>query len=338
MTTPDGTDPIYPAASNPMPAPPPLSFPSDAWPPEAARDTPVYPPGYPGYVPPDQAYPGAPAMYLIDPNDPLVTPPGAGFSGWWSRFGALVKAHWKALAPIILIVNVVPLVVFGSAAGGFALTQGSGGLIAPKSITLGAGFLAGVIGLALVVLVVTSYLSAMGLAAMMWTITQRAAGWPAPLGAALRYGFRRGLRVFGWQLLGGLIIAAGTCALVLPGIYLAFALCLLVPVALFESENPISRSFSLTHRSFGAVLGRMALTFTMVIGLSIAANVIESILGGGIRDTSVATGIIGAVISLIIQVPSQVISVTGTLLTYAEMSARTAPTSTPILHAALGRA
>ena len=112
---------------------------------------------------------------------------------------------------------------------------------------------------------VVGLVQAVGWAAGTWVITQQAAGQPASLDAALRYGLRRALGLWGWTLLVSLLIGIGFCFCVLPGIYLAFALSMAGPVYLFERHNPIGRSFRMFHDRLGLLLGRVALVAVAVI-------------------------------------------------------------------------
>src|SRR5690242_18579088 len=77
--------------------------------PENVPEVPQY-----GYQVPSYAYPAQPPEA---PQDPLVTAPGEGFSGWWSRLTRTVRRSWRSIVAISLLTYGVPLAVLSTAAG-----------------------------------------------------------------------------------------------------------------------------------------------------------------------------------------------------------------------------
>jgi hypothetical protein len=188
---------------------------------------------------------------------------------------------------------------------------------------------------ALGTVVVSGFLTGVAQAAVVWAVTRQAAGRPAPIGASLLYGLRNGARLWGWSLLYGLMVLAGTCACFLPGLYFALAGCLYIPVALYRrGMNPISTSFSLINSSFWAALGRMALLLLMVYGVDVVLSVPVQIVSFANKTLAVplAAGL------QFVTAPLAMVLTVGSLLLFAELSARQlrAEPTTASLDAALG--
>ncbi len=246
-------------------------------------------PWYPG--PPPGWYPPG---YGFDPNDALVTPPGAGLGGWFDRCGGALRRGWRQLVPIMLLTQVLPAAVLSVISLGldpsakWAAQAGSN-----PSPALPDNFAVELLSL-LVVLVGGSLLvglvQAVGWAAGTRVITQQAAGQPVSLESALRYGVRRAPGLWGWTLLISLLVGVGFCFCVLPGVYLAFALSMAGPVYLFERHNPIGRSFRMFHDRLGLLLGRVALVVVAVIVGTVIPGALEGVGTAPLRNGSVRLG------------------------------------------------
>jgi hypothetical protein len=173
-------------------------------------------------------------------------------------------------------------------------------------------------------------------------ITQQAAGRPAGLDAALRYGLRRALGVWGWTLLVSLLIGIGVCFCVLPGIYLAFALSMAGPVYLFERDNPIGRSFRMFHDRLGMLLGRVALVGVAVIIGTLVPSFLESAgtnaLGADpFASPGTAVGVVVVIgVAAVLALPAHLVQLIGLLITYAEQRAHEGPVNGATLAAELG--
>lgn len=292
----------------------------------------AYPPGYPGYIPADYSAYGQP-MFLVDLNDPLVTAPGQGFRGWWQRLTRTVRAHWATLLPIMLVTYALPTALTGGGSNALDRYRLFGAESEIDSLSQ-----ANLIGGSAVVLgfVLGAYLSAVGWAAVAWVVTRGAAGQPATFGEAMGYGFRRSGRLFGWQVLTSVTVTAAMCCTPLPGVYIAFASSLVMPIAIYARSNPFGESFSMIHRNFGPALGRIATLGGFVLAGAVVGAVLEFVL---VRQFPLATGYprlaTGSALSALVEVPGQLLFTVGALLVYAELAARTAPTNTPSLNASL---
>lgn len=296
-----------------------------------------YPAGFGGYMP------GFPVLGgPIDPTDPLVTMVGQGFSGWFQRLRAVLARGWRQMLGLIAI----GWLTISAAAIGVVLVV-TYGLISTDSP--GAGVAIGIIASVIVVALAAIYLQAVVTVSIVWTVTKQANGEPARIRSALGFGFRRALPVIGWQLLVGLLTVAGLCACIVPGLYVLVATSMIVPIIVFErGVNPISGSFALSKRFFGAVLGRFAVLYAPIFALQIIAQVVQFTTLVGSAPTSdgappanpigfgIGFNILFGVV-FVVQLVWQALTVAGSVLTYAEMRGRIWPTTTAILAAELER-
>jgi hypothetical protein len=283
-------------------------------------------------------YPG------VEPDDPLVTPPHAGVGGWFSRCVGAVRRSWRQLLPIMLLTQALPAAVTSVisltlAPSAQPATGPDGAPILPD------GYFADAFtfyGLFLVASLLLAWVQSIGWAAGSWVVTRQAAGEAVGVGAALRYGLRRALGLWGWTLVATVLVTVGICFCVLPGIYAAFALALTGPVYLFERENPIGRSFQMFHQRFGMVLGRVLLVAVVVVVGALVGGVLE-ILGqipfgtDPMQSTgavAVAAGV--AVLSALLVTPVYLAQLVGLLVTYAEQRAHEGPVNAARLAAELG--
>ncbi|MGC4769299.1 hypothetical protein ACLQ25_10005 [Micromonospora sp. DT44] len=353
-----GMPPVGPPTAGLPPAePPPVWDPArGAWVPAgpptqgwAAPPVAGYPPGAGPYGG-QPWYPGAPVGwyppgYGLDPNDALVTPPGAGIGGWFDRFWGALRRGWRQLVPIMLLTQVLPAAVLSVVSFGLdpspawqaqAETDPSAGLpdnFATSLLTLVVVLVGGSLLIGLV--------QALGWAAGSWVITQQAAGRPARLDAALRYGLRRAVGVWGWTLLVSLLIGIGACFCVLPGIYLAFALSMAGPVYLFERDNPIGRSFRMFHDRLGMLLGRVALVGAAVIIGTVVPGILESAGTAAFGEDPFASpgpavGVVAVIaVTAVLALPAHLAQLVGLLITYAEQRAHEGPVNGATLAAEL---
>jgi hypothetical protein len=327
--------------------------------PDPASQPPYAVPGQPPYVVPPVAasapegwaagaYPSAPGYWqswpgqgFVDPFDPLVTPPGAGVSGWFARATGVARRSWRSLLLITLATQAVPGAVTGLAvlaATPAARSASTGGPTAAAQAGPMLGELLTFMGVVSVLAVLASLLQSVGWAAGTWALTREALAEPVRVAAALRYGVRRALGLWGWTLLAGLIIMVGACACVLPGIYAAFALSLTGPIFLFERVNPIGRSFRIVHSRLAMVLGRVGLVAAVVIGGSLAVGVLENVgllAVGANAGLSVGAGVV-TVLAALLNLPLYAAQLVGLVITYAEQRGWEGPVNSAQLAGELG--
>ncbi|MEV6691875.1 hypothetical protein AB0M35_10465 [Micromonospora sp. NPDC051196] len=314
--------------------------------------------GYPGQpVPPagqphQPAYPGQPyygwydpAAYGFYPADALVTPPGAGLGGWFTRCLGAVRRGWHLLLPILVLTQVLPagalsvlgLVFDPSASWEAELAADSAALPANFGVDM-AKWMGVLIGGSLIF----GLVQCIGWAAGTWVITRQAAGEQVTLGAALGYGLRRALGLWGWMLIFTLIVTVGFCLCFLPGVYAAFALAMAGPVYLFERRDPIGRSHRMLRDRLGLLLGRVALTIAAVIGIGLVASLVEAVVlvPFGVTPFEAAGTAVGAILAIfvvaLLGVPAYLAQLVGLVVTYAEQRAHEGPVNSGQLAAELG--
>ncbi len=281
-------------------------------------------------------------------DDPLVPPPGSPLGYLFNKITQIAGRSWRSVLLIVFLASGLPTALiefvywvsygyagFGSRTPGRLDDVSDGRLLLGGVITFG-------VALAL------SFVVVAGWAAAVWALTVEASGERATLGAAFTFGFSRVLSLWVWALAVSLIVAVGTVCLVLPGIYLAVALSLFAMVVIYEPGlNPISRSFKLTHLSFGRTLGRVLLLGLVITVYSTVVNLIFSLIQSSIVSNTtdgldldagsrVSLGVIGAIGDLISTVPGTALLAVALVPIYGELRARETPTSTPILRHQLG--
>ncbi|MFJ5545812.1 hypothetical protein [Micromonospora chalcea] len=351
-TPPGGGDPAgwaAPGAAPPPSYPTPPGYPTmpgyPAGPPQAGW--PGYPvPPMPGATYPVAAGPGAYAGWFpgIDPQDPLVNPPHAGIGPWFARCWGALRRGWRQLLPIVLLTQVLPAMVIGVltlvlSPDGQMTTAPDGSPVLPE------GFWAqtfGFYGAILFAGLIFGALQAMGWAAGTWVIARQAAGQPAGLGAAFRYGLSRALGLWGWTIVVSLLVTLGACFCLLPGLYAALALALFGPVHLFERRDPVGRSWRMFHSRFGMVLGRVALVVAALVVATLLDVVLSGISGAlfGLEPMGAVGTAIGAVtltvLSAVVAAPTYLAQQVGLVVTYAEQRAQEGPVTAAGLAAELG--
>ncbi|MBM0229540.1 hypothetical protein, partial [Micromonospora sp. ATA51] len=314
-----------------------------------AAPPPYWPPAPFAGHPPHGGYPpagGAPWLPAAgyDPQDPLVTPPGAGVAGWFQRGAGALRRSWRVLLPIMLITQGLP----GIAITLFALpfyphptltVTAPGEPPAPFPADYFRELLV-FFGVALVVGVFALAVQCVGWAAGTWAVTRQAAGEPVTVGGALRYGLRRAPALWGWMLLVFAMVLVGTIFCYLPGIYLMCALSLAGPVLLFERVNPIARSFKIFHARLGQVLGRVLLVgllATISSMVAVPVQMIISLAGGPAGAFEITAGtVVGSVVTVLLYLPAWLAYLIGLVVTYAEQRAHEGPVNSARLAAELG--
>ncbi|GIJ07478.1 hypothetical protein ACFFMR_10840 [Micromonospora andamanensis] len=340
---PPGAPPYGPPPPGPAPYGPSAYGPPPGQPPHVG--TTPYPgqPAYPGQQPYGR-YPH-PLGYGLDPADALVTPPGAGLGGWFARCLGAARRGWRELLPILMLTQVVPAAVLSVLVLAVDPSARWDAQLASDSAALPANFWTD-LAMLLLVLVTGSLLlglvQCVGWAAGTWVIARQAAGQPVGLGAALRYGLRRALGLWGWTLLITLIVTFGFCLCFLPGVYAAFALAMAGPVYLFERHDPLSRSHRMLRDRLGLLLGRVALVGAAVIGVSLVASLVESlaILPFGATPLDSPGTAVGVVLTIavvaVLTLPAYLAQLVGLVVTYAEQRAHEGPVNGAQLAAELG--
>jgi hypothetical protein len=240
-------------------------------------------------------------------------------------------------APAALVGVIDSLIGFGSFGLGGAASVGD-------ELRADAGVLLGSAAITLAATIAASFVQAAGLAAAIWATTRQAAtGGQVRVGDALNYGFRRAAGLWLWNVLSGLIVLVGLCACILPGIYLAFALCLVPFVVIFErGRNPIARSFQLIHSGFGPALGKVAALAGACLVYAGAVFVLLSVPRAAVAIATSSGAVIAAmnafaaIIQALLLLPVYALAVFALLGIYAQLRGREVPLTVAQLHNELG--
>jgi hypothetical protein len=172
-------------------------------------------------------------MVVDDRSDRLVLASGAGPGEWWTRVIQVVRGTWRVLVPLAVLTLALPLALFHLAVPVDAPWFGPGAVLLLGLIT------------------------AFGWSACAFAMTRWAAALPHGVGISLRYAWWRFNRVWLWTTVALLAVAFGLFFLVVPGLLIAFALCMTLPAASFERAGPLGRSWTLVRREKAAVLVRV---------------------------------------------------------------------------------
>jgi hypothetical protein len=316
-------------------------------PPPGNYAPPPPPPPPPGYAPPSQPQP---AGYTPQPawSDPLFVPPGSSFGAWYNKVIEIVKRSWRSVLMITVggIGLPIGIVEFFSTLfhGNYALSPTA--MFHIGTIFDTGTYLAGAF-ITLLFFIAATYVAAIAWAAAVWTVTVEASGQPAPLNAAIAYGRKRASSLWVWSVAAAVIVFIGFCLLFLPGIYAAFALSLFGFVVVFEpGQNPISRSFKLTHADLGntlvrlLVLGAAFFVYDLIVGLifgSIEAGILlDPFSLGSSFGARFGLGLVQLISQLVITGPAAAVGVMALMPVYAGLRAREVQLSTAALRQQLG--
>jgi hypothetical protein len=318
-----------------MPPRPPQEPVGPVGPPDEPRRSESVPPPHDPYWPQDETPPGPeqpggftpPPGYLTagatDPSDPLYS---VDIASWWQRSIEVFARSWRSIGVLMLIGVGIPSLIIGTVSSytgsGYRVTDGySWEIVSRSGVPLLLGLLLG-------------YLTASAWAAALRAAAIEAAGDSVGFMESIRYGFSRGLALWGWGILAYLTIVVGLVLCVLPGLWALIALSLIAPVTVFERTNSYVRSIKLVHSGFGGALGRLAIAWLLTVVyacvVSLIAGVIIAAFDSG-RDAGmpevmafVLTAIVQAIASLLMLIPS--IWLVGAILcTYTGLRGRTEP-------------
>jgi hypothetical protein len=294
-----------------------------------------------GYSVPQQFTPPAavPAR-----TDPLVLPPGSSYGAWFSTFTEVAKRSWKSALMTAGVGVAAPLAIVSL----ISYTMEVGGTVSIFGLAthVGFSFFGFLVALfvKLLLSVAAAFVASVGWAAGSWAlVTEAKTGQPANVSAAFQYGMKRAMALFPWAVVAGLLCSVALLFLWVPGLYLAFAFSMFGFVAVFEpTQMPLVRSLNMVHRNIGNSLARVGtliggylVYYGIVTGIFTAISLPGRILTGGSFASNLIAGIL-QMIGTVLLAPAIGALLIGLLVTYAELRAQEAPTSTDDLAAALG--
>lgn len=284
---------------------------------------------------PDPGGFGGPAVV-----DPLTPGPYPTFDGWVRRVARTVGRAFGPGLAILAICTLVPTVLVGGVTVWFQETRLTGltnvtpgQRLTSEQLTTMLAQLTGFLGVDLAASAVAAVATSIGWVAVLRLMADQAAGRPASIGAALRYGVRRGPLLWGWYLLAYLVVMVGLCACVVPGVYLVLALSMIAPIVVFERGEPaFTRSFRLVHSNFWPTVGRLLL---LGLAVGVVTYLISCVfgaatgVGAGLTAPTHQPGTLALVVdvlfSALLSLPITLVEVAGVLVTYAELRGRQEP-------------
>jgi hypothetical protein len=298
----------------------------------------AYPPQYPPQYPSLSAVPGG---TWFDPSDPLVS---NDYAGWWRRGMAVVKASWKPLA-VLQVLMYAPLVLLALVLRVGSEFETNGRFqVDGFGDNANVGLVIAVVGAALLGIVIALAWYAVGTLATVRMVVTVATGGQPRIGESLKSVLPRVPAMLGWGFVAGLVLIGAVLACLLPVFYVGAVVTILPAVVLFERGVGVGRCFQLFHADFGAAAGRAA----TILGLSIAGSVAFGIVGGlvssivqgvsginGSLDVGSAGVLTGSTLGSLVDGVSYVVS--GVVLTplivamYADLRARREPFSSAYL-------
>jgi hypothetical protein len=245
----------------------------------------------------------------------------------------LLGRAWKPVGLVVLVLNLVTVVLqvpLNVAGDALSERASSGGVGSVEVVSL--------LGAGLVLLVANFVLTGVASLGGYWAATRTAAGRPAPLGEAVRFGFRRVGWWLVWSLVAALVVAVGFVLCIVPGIAaLVVVSPALAGVVVFEGGrgNVLGRCLELVRPRFWDMLlrGVIVVAGSAVVGLLLAVPtfVVGLVAGSGVLGT-----IVSSVFAAVVGTPLTVVTTALTLVAYAELRNRHAGVDTGRLDAELG--
>ena len=326
---PSGPPPGYPPGDYPQggfsqPTYPPAGYAQGGYPPgyqPGNYPRGAYPPGPQGGYPQGgyQGYPGYPdgGAATPSPDDPLV--PG-DFSGWFQKTIGVVQRSWRQLGIIQLVLAVLAAiygavtVTMTASMEEFSAQLEAGQPAPPDAMSTVFSFL----GTVLIGMVVLGVVTALLVSASMFVVIRDAAGQPASLGDALRFGGSRLLATIGWGILSFIMIMVGTLLLIIPGIYLSVVISATLVGVIVVERGGIGRCFALVNPRFWPTTGRLVVLWVMYAVYYGITYSISLAFGGPASATH-------AIVQAILTIPIGVLVTAAIVVTYAELRFREHP-------------
>jgi hypothetical protein len=278
-----------------------------------------------------------PQQVGFDPADPLIS---NDVNGWWRRSFQLLKAAWRPMAVIQLIVAVPTLVLLLPAMLAFQDEQ----RVAQESLQASIDadtqpdfslFFAGLTVL-LPAAAVAGLFYMLGQLANQQVVVFTATGRTGNLvGPALLAAAKRLPALLGWYLLAVPVLIVATVLCFFPVFYVGAALTVLPVVVLLERGNGIGHCFQLFHANIGVSVARIATIFGLSVGggllLTLVTTLVDVTLGGSYTTPNSTATVINTLLQTAYYVVSYVILAPLLVTTYADMRARREPFTTASL-------
>lgn len=228
------------------------------------------------------------------------------FSAWWANVGRFVGLTLIAYVPIAVAGGIAAVSATAQAAGG------AGGPDAAAAAVLTMIPLFAVGGLATFVLAIAQF------GGITFGTIQHLAGRRPTFGQMMGAGFRRLGPLFLAGLAATILIYLGLFLLIVPGILLALALSVVIPVIMGEAPQGVGaafrRSFTLTKGSRGAIFGALVVLMLATVGASLVGNLVAA-AGAAVP----ALAFVGALLSMVVQVAMTPLSIVLCAVAYHDL-------------------
>ena len=276
---------------------------------------------------PPIGWPATPPMSpRFDPADPLIS---NDYAGWWSRSFALLRAGWRPMAALQLLLAVPILALLipteivyerheraVQATLGPDQLPGLGDTVQSALIMMAGGVPAGLI-------------FAFGVLAAIRMVAVVATGATPRVGQAVRAALRRLHAMLGWYVVAAVICIVAFALCVLPLIYVATVFTILPAVVQLERGNAIARSFQLFHADLGSAVGRAVTIGGLSLAASVAMVAVTALAGVVLQGATL--GIVNAILQALYYVVSGLVLTPLIVTMYADLRARREPFSTAYL-------
>ncbi|MGW4942458.1 hypothetical protein ACWEOZ_12845 [Actinoplanes sp. NPDC004185] len=273
----------------------------------------------------------------FDPADPLIS---IEVGGWWHRSFRLLKAAWRPMAVIQLIVSVPALVLLLPAMLAYQDEQRVAQESLQASVDAGTRpdfslFFAGLTVL-LPAALVAGLFYMLGQLANQQVVVFTATGRTGNLvGPAFLAAAKRLPALIGWYLLAVPVLIVATVLCFFPVLYVGAALTVLSVVVLLERGNGIGRCFQLFHASIGVSVARIATIFGLSVGASVLLTLMNTLvdvtIGGSYTTPDNTATVINTLLQAVYSMVSYMILAPLLVTTYADMRARKEPFTTASL-------
>lgn len=294
---------------------------------------------YPWAQPPN-SWPGSPQT-RFDPADPLISD---HYAGWWRRSFALLRAGWRPMATLQLLLAVPVLAILIPTEIAYDRQERAlqSSLDPGQTADIGAALRPGLTLLAGTLPV--GVILALGVLAVVHLATVIATGGSPRVGDALRAALRRMPAMLGWSVVAVGIGIVAFLLCVLPSIYVGAVLTVLPVVVHLERGNAVSRCFRLFHADLGASIARVATIGGLAIAFSAVGLVLTLIAALAVHGSaafdpsvpvstgsSIALGVVNGVLETLSYLLSGVVLTPLLVTAYADMRARREPFNTAYL-------
>jgi hypothetical protein len=255
-------------------------------------------------------------MTQFYPQDPLVS---GDFNGWWRRSVWLIRAGWRPMALVQVVVTVPIAAIVIPAFSRFEKEQAEAHRIMETTDLTPGLIFAGWTSL-VPVIVIGSLLYLLGQLAVAQLVISLATGRGTALGPAVATAARRTPALLGWFLLAVPVLLIALALCFFPAIYVGAVITILPVVVLVERRRGIGRCFQLFNADLGLSIARIATIIGLTFAASLALTLVTTLVD------VVAPNLIGTSLKVLLEtsyyIVSGVVVTTMVVTAYADMRSR----------------